>query len=221
MLQFLQGITEEQSRHSYEPGKWTIREVLNHVNDGERVFLYRAFWFARGYQDALPSFDQDQAVVTAQANNTSWADLVEEFRNVRLSTISFFKSLPEEAWSKKYMIQCVGPVCTIQPTGEAVQTTADAASLLGQVDVPTLVIIGKKDLQVDWQDDGEPLQRAAAGHANVTILFPENANHILKEETKPRSELSQPEALPRYNAPDARLDPAAMASILSWLAAHS
>ena len=99
-IQFLQGITEEQSRHSYEPGKWTIREVLNHMNDGERVFLYRAFWFARGYQDALPSFDQDQAVVTAQANNTSWADLIEEFRNVRLSTISFFKSLPEEAWSK-------------------------------------------------------------------------------------------------------------------------
>jgi pimeloyl-ACP methyl ester carboxylesterase len=98
---------------------------------------------------------------------------------------------------------------------------ADAASLLGQVDVPTLVIIGKKDLQVDWQDDGGPLQRAAAGHANVTMLFPENANHILKEEMKPRSELSQPEALPRYNAPDARLDPAAMASILSWLAAHS
>jgi DinB family protein len=100
MVQFLQGISEEKSLHSYEPGKWTIREVLNHVNDGERVFLYRAFWFARGYQDALPSFDQDVAVQTALANNTSWADLVEEFRNVRLSTISFFKSLPEEAWSK-------------------------------------------------------------------------------------------------------------------------
>jgi uncharacterized damage-inducible protein DinB len=100
MLQFLQGISEEKSLHSYERGKWTIREVLNHVNDGERVFVYRAFWFARGYQDALPSFDQDVAVETAQANNTSWADLVEEFRNVRLATISFFKSLPEEAWSK-------------------------------------------------------------------------------------------------------------------------
>ena len=99
-LQFLRGISEEQSRHSYGSGKWTIREVLNHVNDGERVFVYRAFWFARGYQDALPSFDQDQAVQSAHANNTSWADLVEEFRNVRLSTISFFKSLPEEAWSK-------------------------------------------------------------------------------------------------------------------------
>ena len=100
MVPFLQGISEEKSLHSYEPGKWTIREVLNHVNDGERVFLYRAFWFARGYQDALPSFDQDVAVQTAHANNTSWADLVEEFRNVRLSTISFFKSLPDEAWSK-------------------------------------------------------------------------------------------------------------------------
>ena len=100
MVPFLQRISEEKSLHSYEPGKWTIREVLNHVNDGERVFLYRAFWFARGYQDALPSFDQDVAVQTAQANNTSWADLVDEFRNVRLSTISFFKSLPDEAWSK-------------------------------------------------------------------------------------------------------------------------
>ncbi|HET6975756.1 MAG TPA: DinB family protein [Pyrinomonadaceae bacterium] len=100
ILQFLLGISEEQSRQSYAPGKWTIREVLNHVNDGERVFLYRAFWFARGYEDALPSFDQDVAVKAAQANNTSWADLVEEFRNVRLATISFFKSLPEEAWSK-------------------------------------------------------------------------------------------------------------------------
>jgi len=99
-LQFLQGITEEQSRHAYEPGKWTIREVLNHVNDGERVFLFRAFWFARGFQDALPSFDQDEAVQSAQANNTSWADLVEEFRSVRLSTISFFKSLQDEDWSK-------------------------------------------------------------------------------------------------------------------------
>ena len=100
MVPFLQGFSEEKSLHSYEPGKWTIREVLNHVNDGERVFLYRAFWFARGYQDALPSFDQDVAVQTAHANNTSWADLVEEFRNVRLSTISFFKSLPDEGWSK-------------------------------------------------------------------------------------------------------------------------
>ena len=100
MLQFLSGISEEQSLHSYAPGKWTIREVLNHVNDGERAFSGRAFWFARGFNDALPSFDQDVAVQMAQANNTSWADLVEEFKNLRLGTISLFKSLPAEAWDR-------------------------------------------------------------------------------------------------------------------------
>jgi hypothetical protein len=98
---------------------------------------------------------------------------------------------------------------------------ADAAPLLGQVDVPALVIIGKKDIQVDWRADGEPLQRAAAGHANVTFLFPEDANHVLKYEPRPRSELAQAEALPRYNAPDAHLDPQALTSILAWLAAQA
>ena len=100
MLQFLSGISEEQSLHSYEPGKWTIREVLNHVNDGERVFAGRAFWFARGFTDALPSFEQDVAVQMAHANNTSWAELVEEFKNLRLGTLALFKTLPEEAWER-------------------------------------------------------------------------------------------------------------------------
>jgi pimeloyl-ACP methyl ester carboxylesterase len=99
--------------------------------------------------------------------------------------------------------------------------TADAASLLSQVNVPTLIIIGKKDLQVDWQADGEPLRRAAAGRDDVTFLFPENANHVLKYESKPRAELTQPEAVPRYNAPDAALDSESMADIVSWLAAHA
>ena len=99
-LQFLEGISEEQSLHSYAPGKWTIREVLSHVNDGELVFLGRAFWFARGFQDPLPSFDQDVAVQHARANETSWAELVEEFKNVRSASISFFKNLPDEAWSR-------------------------------------------------------------------------------------------------------------------------
>ena len=99
-VQFLEGISEEQSLHAYAPGKWTIREVLSHVNDGELVFLGRAFWFARGFQDPLPSFDQDIAVQHAGANETSWAQLVEEFKNVRSATISFFNNLPAEAWSR-------------------------------------------------------------------------------------------------------------------------
>src|ERR1051326_961333 len=71
-----------------------------HVNDGERLFLSRAFWFARGFNDALPSFEQDVAVAHAHANDTSWAKLVEEFKTVRAATISFFDTLPAEAWSR-------------------------------------------------------------------------------------------------------------------------
>lgn len=100
-LEFLQGISDEKSLQTYEPGKWTIRELLNHVNDCERLFLYRAFWFARGFQDPLPGFEQDLAVQAAQANQTPWSELVEEFRNVRFGTISFFNNLPAEAWSRR------------------------------------------------------------------------------------------------------------------------
>ena len=97
---FLKSIDEEKSLHSYAPGKWTLRQLLNHVNDAERIFVYRALWFARGFPEALPGFDQDVGVAGGEANNVSWHDLVEEFRNVRLGTISFFKNLPEDAWAR-------------------------------------------------------------------------------------------------------------------------
>jgi alpha-beta hydrolase superfamily lysophospholipase len=95
--------------------------------------------------------------------------------------------------------------------------TADAAPLLSLVDVPVLVIIGKKDLQIDWQADGEKLVQAAAGRKEVTFLFPENANHVLKEELRPRSELEPAEITESYNGPDTHLDPQALASIQEWL----
>jgi hypothetical protein len=84
-----------------------------------------------------------------------------------------------------------------------------------------LVVIGKKDIQVDWQADGEPLQRAAAGRKDVTFLFPENANHVQKYEPIGRAELVPAEAVARYNGPDAHLDQEALAGILNWLAAHT
>jgi pimeloyl-ACP methyl ester carboxylesterase len=98
---------------------------------------------------------------------------------------------------------------------------ADAASPLAQVSVPVLVIIGKKDIQVDWQADGEPLQRVAAGRGDISFLFPEDANHILQHEPRPRSELNLADVVARYNAPDSQLDPQAVSSILQWLAAHA
>ena len=97
---FLAGISDEQSLQSYAHDKWTIRQVLNHVNDTERVFMNRAFWFARGFKDALPSFDQDICVTAAAANDMLWGNLKDEFTNVRLATISFFENLQPEAWSR-------------------------------------------------------------------------------------------------------------------------
>jgi alpha-beta hydrolase superfamily lysophospholipase len=99
--------------------------------------------------------------------------------------------------------------------------TADAAALLSQVDVPVLVIIGKRDIQVDWQADGELLQRAAAGHGDVTFLFPEYANHVLKYEPRPRAGLVPAAIAESYNGPDTRLDPEVGAGIVAWLAAHA
>jgi uncharacterized protein len=98
---------------------------------------------------------------------------------------------------------------------------ADAAALLKQIQVPVLIVISKKDIQVDWQADGELLQRAAAGKKDVTFIFPENANHVQKYEPKPRAELVPEEVVTGYNAPDAHLDEEALASILQWLAAHA
>ena len=100
IIAFLEGISEEQSMHSYAPDKWTMRQLLNHVNDGERIFLHRALWFARGFQDPLPSFDQEIAVQGSGANEVRWSQLVEEFRTVRLATLSFFLNMPAESWSR-------------------------------------------------------------------------------------------------------------------------
>lgn len=99
-LAFLLGISEETSLHRYAPEKWSIRQVLNHVSDTERVFLFRAFWFARGFDSPLPSFDEKVSAGAARADELSWARHVEEFRGARLATLTFFRNLPAEAWMR-------------------------------------------------------------------------------------------------------------------------
>lgn len=98
---FLEGIAEERSLHRYADGKWSIREVLSHINDCERLFVFRAFWFARGLESEMPSFDQDVAIAYAGADARPWSSHVDEFRALRTSTVKFYRSLPAEAWSKR------------------------------------------------------------------------------------------------------------------------
>ena len=94
------GVSEEVSLHRYTPDKWSIRQVLNHINDTERAFAFRALWFARGFQTPLPGYDQNIAASGAGADQISWAAHIEEFRQVRLSTISLFRNMPAEAWTR-------------------------------------------------------------------------------------------------------------------------
>ena len=74
--------------------------MLNHVTDTERAFAFRALWFARGFESPLPSYDQNVAASGAEADLVSWAAHVEEFRRVRLSTISLFRNMPSPAWTR-------------------------------------------------------------------------------------------------------------------------
>lgn len=100
-LGLLQSISEEKSLYRYAPGKWSIRQALSHINDTERVFVFRALWFARGFDSELPSFDQDIAVAGADADDRSWSSHIEEFHAVRDATVNFFDNLPDQAWARR------------------------------------------------------------------------------------------------------------------------
>ena len=99
-LSFLREISEQKSLHRYAPDKWSIREVLNHVTDTERAFAFRALWFSRGFEAPLPSYDQNIAAAGAAADKVPWGAHIEEFERVRQATISLFKNMPQEGWSR-------------------------------------------------------------------------------------------------------------------------
>ena len=96
----LAGISEEQSLRRYAADKWSMRELLNHISDTERAFVFRAVWFARGFDSPLPGFDQNIAAAGAGADRFSWASHIEDFRAVRAATLTFFRNLSEDAWGK-------------------------------------------------------------------------------------------------------------------------
>jgi uncharacterized damage-inducible protein DinB len=100
-VQLLSEIPEPKSLHRYAPDKWSIRQVVGHINDAERLFAFRAFWFARGLEHPLPSFDQTVAIAEAQFETRALSDHVEEHRAIRSATLHFFRNLPDEAWAKR------------------------------------------------------------------------------------------------------------------------
>jgi DinB superfamily len=100
-LAFFRNISEDQSLHRYATGKWTIRQVLSHVNDTERVFTFRALWFGRGFEEPMPKFDQEMAIAAASADERPLASHVDEFRGIRTASVALFRGLPLSAWSRR------------------------------------------------------------------------------------------------------------------------
>lgn len=95
----LDGVDEAQGAHRYAPGKWSVKEVIGHCIDTERVFASRALAFARRDPADLPGFEQDDYVAEASFDARPTADLVAELDVVRRSTIAFFAGLAPETWT--------------------------------------------------------------------------------------------------------------------------
>jgi hypothetical protein len=93
-------LSEAKGSHRYAEDKWSIRQVIGHVSDTERVFSYRAFRIARGDRTPLASFDQDEYVKTADSDRRTLSSLSSELLAVRESTLSLLTALPDEAWTR-------------------------------------------------------------------------------------------------------------------------
>ncbi len=85
----------------YAPGKWTVQEVIGHITDAERVFAFRALWFARQKEGALPGFDENVWMPPAKFGALPLAKVIEAWRAQRLATISLFETLPSDAWQQR------------------------------------------------------------------------------------------------------------------------
>ena len=101
LLEAIGRIPEDRGGFRYGPQKWSIREVLGHLIDAERIFAYRALRVGRGDHTPLASFDENEYVKTAGSDARTIADLVREFGAVREATVLLFESLPEEAWGQR------------------------------------------------------------------------------------------------------------------------
>lgn len=93
---FLENLTEQTLSYRYAPGKWTIKQMWQHVIDVERILVYRALRYARQDQTVLSGFDENLYAENSNADQRSWNDILREYGAVRASTLAFFTSLTSE-----------------------------------------------------------------------------------------------------------------------------
>jgi uncharacterized damage-inducible protein DinB len=115
-------LDDAAARFRYAPGKWSVKEVLGHLCDAERIFSYRLLRLGRADTTPLPGFDEDAYVPPAEFDARPISELVREFKAVRASTIALVEGLPSEAWQRRG-----------QASGKLISTRALAYVMVGHV----------------------------------------------------------------------------------------
>src|SRR6186997_1236036 len=92
----LESISEEQAGYRYAPGKWSIKQIVGHITDHERIMTYRALRFSRKDTTPLPGYDQELLVKNSRFNDMHSIDLIKDFKNVRRATLSLIDSFSNE-----------------------------------------------------------------------------------------------------------------------------
>lgn len=100
-IEALRQLTLEQASYRYQPDKWSVREIIGHLSDSERVFAYRLLCIARGDTTRLPGFDEQAYAATSNADRRTLNDLVDELASVRAATLTLVRSLDEGVLSRR------------------------------------------------------------------------------------------------------------------------
>ena len=95
-IKLIKSIPSDKYEYAYDKGKWTLKEVLQHIIDAERIFAYRALCIARKEAQSLPGFDENDYAANSRANSREWDDLAEEFKLVRKTSLYLFRSFDNE-----------------------------------------------------------------------------------------------------------------------------
>lgn len=101
MLELFNGLTEEQGAYRYAPGKWSIKEMIGHLTDNDRIMSYRLLCFARGEKAPLPGYEENEYAAAGQFDRFTLQEMITHYRTVRESTLALVDSLPEEAYTRK------------------------------------------------------------------------------------------------------------------------
>lgn len=101
VVKLFEGISEEDGLQRYAPGKWSVKEVLGHIIDTERIMSYRLMRAARGDQTPLAGFNENDYVQAAQTNSLSMETILEDFKATRNASITLIQNTPVDAWANK------------------------------------------------------------------------------------------------------------------------